>query len=200
MSKTFQPDSLHPYIMDARLKKATGSGGISNIPIASADTIGGIMIGGSANPITITGSGNASVRKATSELLGVVKAGNGISINEDGTISAGDILSTTEHKTGEKDIDGKDIYSKSFTVNALPNTTEMSFNHSITNIYRMTSLIGSAQNVDKTTFFPLPYVAQENFAGCIKLSMNATKISIWAGSDRSGLSAVVTVKYTKTTP
>ena len=30
--------------------------------------------------------------------------------------------------------------------------------------------------------------------------MNATKISIWAGSDRSGLSAVVTVKYTKTTP
>ena len=111
MGKTFQPDSLHPYIMDARLKKATGSGGISNIPIASADTIGGIKIGGSANPITITRSGNASVRKATSELLGVIKAGDGVSIDADGAIS-GVAYSTTEHKTGRKWIDGKDIYEK----------------------------------------------------------------------------------------
>lgn len=111
MSKIFQPDSLHPYIMDARLKKATGSGGISNIPIASADTVGGIKIGGSANPITINGSGNASVRKATSELLGVVKAGDGISVDADGAIS-GVAYSTTEHKTGRKWIDGKDIYEK----------------------------------------------------------------------------------------
>ena len=114
MSKNFQPDSLHPYIMDARLKKATGSGGISNIPIASADTVGGIKIGGSANPITITGSGNASVRKATSELLGVVKAGDGVSIDADGAIS-GISYSTTEVKTGRKWLDGKDIYEKVVT-------------------------------------------------------------------------------------
>ena len=113
MSKSFQPDSIHPYIMDARLKKATGSGGIVNIPIASSDTVGGIMIGGSANPITITGSGNASVRKATSELLGVVKAGDGVTVDADGAIS-GVAYSTTEHKTGRKWIDGEDIYEKVF--------------------------------------------------------------------------------------
>ena len=62
MSKTFQPDSLHPYIMDARLKKATGSGGISNIPIASAETLGGIKVPADSG-ITITGSGNAYVPK-----------------------------------------------------------------------------------------------------------------------------------------
>lgn len=111
MSNTFQPDSLHPYIMDERLKKATGSGGISNIPIASADTVGGIKIGGSANPITITGSGNASVRKATAELLGVVKAGAGVSVDEDGVIS-GVAYSTTTHKTGRKWTDGRDVYEK----------------------------------------------------------------------------------------
>lgn len=83
MSKTFQPDSLHPYIMDARLKKATGSGGISNIPIASADTLGGIK----------------------------VPADSGITIDADGAIS-GVAYSTTEHKTGRKWIDGKDIYEK----------------------------------------------------------------------------------------
>lgn len=100
MSNTYQPESLHPYIMNDRLKKATGSGGISNIPIASADTVGGIMIGGSANPITITGSGNASVRKATAELLGVVKVGDGLSVNEDGTLNAEITINSSEHETG----------------------------------------------------------------------------------------------------
>lgn len=113
MSNTYQPESLHPYIMNDRLKKATGSGGISEIPIASDDTVGGIMIGGSANPITITGSGNASVRKATAELLGVVKAGDGVSVDGDGAIS-GIPYSTTEHKVGRKWIDNKDIYEISY--------------------------------------------------------------------------------------
>lgn len=117
MSNTYQPESLHPYIMNDRLKKATGSGGITEIPIASADTVGGIMIGGSANPITITGSGNASVRKATSELLGVVKAGDGVSIDVDGAIS-GIAYSTTAHKTGRKWIDDKDIYEMTISLDS----------------------------------------------------------------------------------
>lgn len=108
---SYKAESLHPYIMNDRIKAASGTGGIGNIPIASADTIGGIMIGGSANPITITGSGNASVRKATSELLGVIKAGDGVSIDAEGAIS-GVPYSTTEYKTGRKWIDGKDIYQK----------------------------------------------------------------------------------------
>lgn len=83
MSKTFQPDSLHPYIMDARLKKATGSGGIAEIPIASAETLGGIK----------------------------VPADSGITIDAEGAIS-GVPYSTTEHKTGRKWIDGKDIYER----------------------------------------------------------------------------------------
>lgn len=86
MSKTFQPDSLHPYIMDARLKKATGSGGISSIPIASAETLGGIKVPADSG-ITIDGSGNAYAYKP---------------IN----------YSTNEVKTGRKWIDGKDIYEK----------------------------------------------------------------------------------------
>jgi hypothetical protein len=86
MGKTFQPDSLHPYIMDTRLKKATGSGGISNIPIASAETLGGIKVPADSG-ITITGSGNAYAYKPLP-------------------------YSTTEHKTGRKWLDGRDIYEK----------------------------------------------------------------------------------------
>ena len=130
MSNTYQPESLHPYIMNDRLKKATGSGGISNIPIASADTVGGIKIGGSANPITITGSGNASVRKATSELLGVVKAGDGISVDANGAISvAGISYAGSSNKTADKWVDGKDIYLRSYvfdnTIDLSSTTTEL---------------------------------------------------------------------------
>jgi hypothetical protein len=82
MSKTFQPDSLHPYIMDERLKKATGSGGISDIPIASAETLGGIK----------------------------VPADSGITIDGSGAISVTYDITTTEVNTHEK-YNGKDIYA-----------------------------------------------------------------------------------------
>lgn len=170
---SFNAESTHPYIMNSRIKTASGKGGIGNIPIASAETLGGIKVPADSG-ITIDDSGNAYAYKPIA-------------------------FSSEEQFTGMKDIDGKDIYAKSFIVDSLPNNTEASFNHGITNIHRLVNLYGSAQNSTKTTLFPLPYVAQENFAGCIKLSMNATKISIWAGSDRSSLSGIVTVEYTKET-
>ena len=203
MSKSYQPDSLHPYIMDERLKKATGSGGITEIPIASADTVGGIMIGGSANPITVTGSGNASVRKATSELLGVVKGGSGTTIGADGSINVETYTppaySTTEHLTGRKWIDNKDIYEKTVNFGALPNNTSKEVEHGITydNIINIESV---AKNTSDTCF-PIPYVAEDNKTTDIRLVVNPTKIVIACGTDRSGLSAYVTIQYTKpTTP
>ena len=193
MSKTFQPDSLHPYIMDARLKKATGSGGISNIPIASADTVGGIMIGGSANPITITGSGNASVRKATSELLGVVKAGDGVSIDAAGAIS-GIAYSTTEHKTGRKWIDGKDIYEKTVSLGALPNTNEIQIDHGIT-FDTVIDYIAIAQN-SVGVVLKLPFLSPTS-SNNVGASINATKVTVFTGSDRSGFTGYCTIQYTK---
>ena len=97
MSKTFQPDSLHPYIMDTRLKKATGSGGISNIPIASAETLGGIKVPADSG-ITITGSGNAYAAKPI-------------------------VYSTDEVDTGAKWIDGKNIFSKTIHASNVTLTT-----------------------------------------------------------------------------
>lgn len=157
------------------------------------------------NQLTFTddfkAGGGGTLEPATAETLGGVKVGNGLNVTSDGMLSvAGVDYSTNEQLTGRKDIDGKNIYSKSFTVESLPNTTDLGFNHGITNIHRLVKLYGTAQNADKTSFFPLPYVAQENFAGCIKLSMNTNQISIWAGSDRRNLSAIVTVEYTKPTP
>lgn len=169
------------------------------------DSAGNPAIIKRGNELTFTehfnAGGGSELTPATAETLGGVKVGNGLNVTSDGMLSvAGVDYSTNEQLTGRKDIDGKNIYSKSFTVESLPNNTDLGFNHGITNIHRLVKLYGAAQNADKTSFFPLPYVAQENFAGCIKLSMNTTQISIWAGSDRRNLSAIVTVEYTKPTP
>lgn len=185
MSKTFQPDSLHPYIMDARLKKATGSGGISNIPIASADTVGGIKIGGSANPITIDGSGNASVRKATSELLGVVKAGGGVSIDAEGAIS-GVPYSTTEHKTGRKWVDGKDIFEKTIVLENTEIVRDSTFN-----IIESTG-IGNV--------FPALFIAESQHGGGVLytwISDGYVKTRSFVGY--SAGTVKITIQYTKTT-
>lgn len=189
MSKTFQPESLHPYIMDDRLKKATGSGGIGNIPIASADTVGGIMIGGSANPITITSSGNASVRKATSELLGVVKAGDGVSVDADGAIS-GVAYSTTEHKTGRKWKDGKDIYERTIelTITSIEDTSTVV----ATNVDYVESLIDSNFTVQKAN-------VKGCERGCAFVSANnELKLHL---VERWGdiITSQVTIQYTKPT-
>ena len=185
MSKTFQPDSLHPYIMDTRLKKATGSGGISTIPIASADTVGGIMIGGSANPITVTGSGNASVRKATSELLGVIKAGAGVSVDADGAIS-GTAYSTTEHKIGRKWIDGKDIYEKTIL---LENVT-ITANQAV--------IVGDNFGIDKI-INALLRVESENGTASIAMWINgSSKIVFQSPASYASGNVYVTIQYTKT--
>ena len=123
MSKTFQSDSLHPYIMDARLKKATGSGGISNIPIASAKTLGGIKVPANSG-ITIDDSGNAYVPKP---------------IN----------FSTNEVDTGKKWIDGKPIFTKVINYTGALSNTAVTLASNIDYIDNITNAVCIADNVSE---------------------------------------------------
>lgn len=70
------------------------------------------------------GGNGGTLTPATSETLGGVKIGEGVNVTEDGTISVPSptpytppAYSTTEHKTGRKWIDGKDVYEISFKFN-----------------------------------------------------------------------------------
>ena len=80
---SYEPRSLNPNIMEKRINDLSKASGTGAIPIASAETLGGIK----------------------------VPADSGMSVDADGAIS-GLPYSTTEHKTGRKWIDGKDIYEK----------------------------------------------------------------------------------------
>lgn len=169
MSKTFQPDSLHPYIMDARLKKTTGSGGISSIPIASAETLGGIKIPANSG-ITIDGSGNAYVPKPI-------------------------VYANTKVDTGKKWIDGRSIYAKVFSIAALSATsTPLTVNHG-EDIDIVTHLHGTAKNTTTGTNFPLPYVAEDNIDNNIRVAVTATQIAIANAIDRSMLSAYIIIEF-----
>lgn len=175
MSKTFQPDSLHPYIMDARLKKATGSGDISSIPIASAETLGGIKVPADSG-ITIDGSGNAYVPKPI-------------------------VYSTSKVNTGKKWIDGRNIYAKVFSIAALSKTsTPLAVDHG-ENIDVVTHLHGTAKNSTTGTNFPLPYVAEDNINNNIRVAVTSTQLSIANAIDRSMLNAYIIIEFVEpTTP
>lgn len=190
---SYEPRSLNPNIMEKRindLSKAVGGGGIGTIPIASADAVGGIKIGGSANPITVTGSGNASVRKATSELLGVVKAGAGISVDEDGAIT-GIAYSTTEHKTGRKWKDGKDIYEISFipSITSLSSSTTATIDTSVNYVEKLVSSNAAITSQDGAGVDGS--VAWVDNSGNLKIKPTAGWTNI--------TEIVVTIQYTKTT-
>lgn len=87
----YEPRSLNPNIMEKRINDLSKASGTGAIPIASAETLGGIKVPADSG-ITITGSGNAYAYKPLP-------------------------YSTTEHKTGRKWIDGKDIYEKVIPIN-----------------------------------------------------------------------------------
>ena len=94
---SYEPRSLNPSIMEKRINDLSKASGTGAIPIASAETLGGIKVPANSG-ITIDGSGNAYAYKP---------------IN----------YSTNEVNTGRKWIDGKDIYEKVIVLESAVNVT-----------------------------------------------------------------------------
>ena len=99
-------------------------GGSFELPIAAADTLGGVKVGTGLSINAETGvltNNNPTAYTlpiAAADTLGGVKVGTGLSINaETGVLSANSQIvdySTTEQATGQKWIDGQDIYVCTF--------------------------------------------------------------------------------------
>ena len=88
--------------MEKRINDLSKASGTGAIPIASAETLGGIKVPADSG-ITITGSGNAYAYKPAN-------------------------YSITEHKTGRKWIDGSDIYEKSVVLENTAIEKDTAFN------------------------------------------------------------------------
>lgn len=138
---------------------------------------------------------------ASAETLGGVKVGNNLTIGENGALSANKQVadySTEEHATGQKWIDGKDIYFKTIDFGALPNSTTKSVSSGLTNEF-IVKMDAFAYKSD--AFYPLPFVSVTTLNDCIRTGYNKTNhtVDIVTSGDKTTISAYVTLYYTKTT-
>lgn len=106
--------------------------------------------------------------------------------------------STSETNTKFTWIDGKTIYKKTISCGALPNATEKTVSHGISNLGRVLKVEGYAYNGTNDTTFPLPFSWATDTASCIGVLIGATTINIRSGVDRTDYTeSYITLYYTK---
>jgi hypothetical protein len=113
------------------------------------------------------------------------------------SVFGGGNYSTSEQKTGEKWIDGKDIYSKVIDFGTLPNATSKSVNTDITNAENLIdySCLGVTPG---GTYLKIPYASTNGLNDQIHCNVTLSQITITTGTDRSTSTAKAILKYTKT--
>lgn len=168
---SYKAESLHPYIMNDRIKAASGSGGFE-LPVASAETLGGIKIPADSG-ITIDGSGNAYAYKPPA-------------------------YSYDEVDTGEKWVDGKAIYRKCISVAALPNNNTLTVG-TLASLDTLVSVHGEAKSTNQSGYSrPLPFVG--NGSNDIRVDVSNYDVVVKTTSDWSSYSGILVLEYTKTEP
>lgn len=107
--------------------------------------------------------------------------------------------STSEQGTGCKWIDGKPIYQKTVDFGALPNNTVKHVNHGVANMARVVKIEGIIQ-MSSANWAPIPLVYKGvDSTYNAEFQVTTTYIHCSTNQDRSSLSAIVTIYYTKTT-
>lgn len=101
--------------------------------------------------------------------------------------------STDEQATGQKWIDGKDIYFKTFDCGALPNTNIKEVSSGLTNV-RVIKFDGFAESPTDSLVIPLGYMGDIG----IYYNYSANTVSLTSKSDLSVYtSSYVVIYYTK---
>ena len=107
---------------------------------------------------------------------------------------------STEEKQIGSWINGKPLYQKSIIIDSLPNTEDKSYPHNILHVDQIWIKEGFYTYPPSSNYLPLLTVIDESgIAGQYNSYVNDTEIHIYAGLDRSNMSGVITLNYTKTT-
>ena len=105
--------------------------------------------------------------------------------------------STNEINTGAKWIDGSAIYKKTVNFGTLPNTTDKTVNHGISNLGWVIKIEMIARRNDGI-FFPIPFASHHGSANSIDVTADSTSVVVATGMDRSNLTeSYITLYYTK---
>lgn len=105
--------------------------------------------------------------------------------------------SETETLTGGTWIDGKPIYRKVINFGTLPNNTEKTVNHNISNLDTLIKMECIAKSASGA--MNIPYINIRDSSASVSIFYNTTNIAIRTSYDRSAYRAIVILEYTKTT-
>lgn len=94
-------------------------------------------------------------------------------------------------------VDGKTIYQKTIDFGALPNATVKTVNHDISSISEIIDIKCIGYSSGNGFWYPLVFAYPSNVANSMSISANNVYVGITTGTDRSGLTAKVTLFYTK---
>ena len=106
--------------------------------------------------------------------------------------------STSEVATPHKWIDGKTIYKKTIAYGTLPNSTSKSVAHGISNLSRVMDIQTEVYEASGHYYYKLGHVNVNALTTQISMYLDDTSIVMQTGTNRTGLTANVTVFYTKT--
>lgn len=196
----------------------TSGGGISEIPIASTTTLGGIKVGanltidedGTLNASASGGSGSGSDYElpiASAETLGGIKVGDNLSIDENGVLSASGSGSDYEDKyrlneevkTNKTWINGKPIYRQVLKGTKVAGTN-LTWDLSSFNIDYIMHFDGSLQlnSVDGYQYPLNRYESNSTFTFAYYAPTTKT-LSYNGGSSWCSGPVTIIIEYTKTT-
>ena len=210
---------LSDEILLGLINKNSGGGGggttnynnLENKPQIGGVTLPGQMTASDLGLATETALADKADKSAVkNEFLGTLDEWNALTIEQrktydtyqikgDYTEGSGGLpdYSTTEQKTGQKWIDGKDIYFKTVEFGALPNNAKKSVDSGLTGetIIKMYGIAKSDND-----YKPLPSAAT-NAIYTVTLGYDSAdhQIVIYTATNMTSYSAYVVLEYTKTT-
>lgn len=81
----------------------------------------------------------------------------------------------------------RNVFRKVLNFGALPNTTTKTMAHGIVcnTSTTFTRIYGCASDTTGFNYIPLPYASTTNAANCVELKVNATNVTVIAGTNRS---------------
>ena len=146
----------------------------------------------------------ASVPNGASITMTSVDPGEGTALAADnyiGVYGASPVImdySTVEVDTGTKWIDGSIIYKKTINFGTLPNATNKTVNHNISNLGRVIKSEGWAYSSGSSLFVMIPAVSVSAVANGISLGVTDTLVKVSSGSDQTAFTeCYITLYYTK---
>lgn len=183
---------------DAQIRSAITTDGATG-GVAYYVVLATILVG---TNVTTIGSGVITQGTSTQSLAEITDGSITTDKLADGAITEAKLnitYSTTERKTGEKWINGKDIYCKVVDIGYLPNNDDKNVPHGITNFGSLVRVEGRALRSSDNVWFQLPNVPNPrvNLNTAIVITVNQTDVVIGTGVDRSNMAGTVTLWYTK---